>query len=276
MKHRLLERLAAGYALGAALCGAITVSAQTAPPSQTASAGSVLATATPTSPAAGTLAVPFSVGENAEYDVKFGALKVGSASTLVEGIDTVRGIPAWHTVFRLNAGTFFYRVNDVFESWIDRSTFSSLRFYQTQQEGPTSRRKRYEIFPSAGTYTEMDKQPPREHAGVKDPLDDGSFLFFVRTLPLEVGHTYESSRYFRPESNPIRVRVLRRETIEVPAGKFDCIVLQPVIKTRGIFSADGRAEVWLSDDPRHILVQLKSALSFGSINLYLRSYKSGH
>jgi uncharacterized protein DUF3108 len=221
------------------------------------------------------ISVPFSVGETAQYDVKFGALKVGSASTLVKDIEQVRGISAWHTVFSLKGGTFFYHVDDVFESWIDRNTFSSLRFYQTQQEGSSDRQKRYEIYPDRGTYTEMDKKPPRDHQGVKDPLDDGSFLFFVRTLPLEVGHTYESSRYFRPERNPIRVRVLRKETIEVPAGKFDCVVLQPVIKTPGIFSENGNAEVWLSDDSRHVLVQLKSKLSFGSINLYLRSYKPG-
>jgi hypothetical protein len=268
-----IARVALGSALCATLFSAVAVSAQTAP----AVAGTPVAGTTPAAAtqAADPIQVPFSVGELAQYDVKFGALKVGSASTLVKDVDMIRGIPAWHTVFRLEGGTFFYRVNDVFESWIDCNTFSSLRFYQTQQEGSSERRKRYEIYPSAGTYTELDKDPPREHAGVKDPLDDGSFLFFVRTLPLEVGHTYESSRYFRPESNPIRVRVVRKETIEVPAGKFDCIVLEPVIKTQGIFSANGRAEVWVSDDSRHLVVQLKSRLSFGSINLYLRSYKPG-
>lgn len=221
------------------------------------------------------LSIPFAVGESAEYDVKFGAIRVGTASTRVTGIEQIRGIPAWHTVFQLKGGTFFYRVDDVFESWIDRNTFSSLRFYQTQQEGSSDRQKRYEIYPDRGMYTEMDKTPPRDHPGVKDPLDDGSFLFFVRTLSLEVGRTYEFNRYFRPERNPIRVRVLRKETIQVPAGKFDCVVLQPVIKTPGIFSENGNAEVWLSDDSRHIVVQVKSKLSFGSVNLYLKSYKPG-
>lgn len=219
--------------------------------------------------------VPFAVGETAIYDVKFGSVHVGSAATEVQGIEDVRGIPAWHTVFRLRAGTLFFKVNDVFESWIDRSSFSSLRFYQTQEEGSNDRRKRYEIYPDRGIYMEMDKKPPRQHEGVKDPLDDGSFLFFIRTVPLEVGNIYESNRYFRPERNPVRVRVVRRETVVVPAGKFDCIVVQPVIRTDGIFSENGQAEVWLSDDPHHIVVQIKSRLSFGSINLYLRSYKPG-
>jgi len=178
-------------------------------------------------------------------------------------------------VFTLKGGTFFYHVNDVFESWFDRATFNSLRFYQTQEEGHSDRQKRYEIFPDKGTYVEMDKHPPREHPGERDPLDDGSFLFFLRTVPLEVGKVYESNRYFRPERNPIRIRVLRKETIEVPAGKFNCIVVQPVIKTKGIFSENGNAEVWITDDPRHVVVQLKSKLSFGSINLYLKSYRAG-
>lgn len=251
-------------------CIVSVASAQATPKNEIAQRAGISVT-TPQS--AEQMSVPFGVGEAAQYDVKFGALKVGTASTVVQDIEDVRGIPAWHTVFRLQGGTFFFHVNDVFESWIDPNTFSSLRFYQTQEEGSRARQKRYEIYPDLGTYTEMDKKPPRDHPGVKDPLDDGSFLFFVRTLSLEVGHTYESDRYFRPERNPIRVRVLRRETVEVPAGKFDCIVLQPVIKTPGIFSENGNAEVWLSDDSRHILVQLKSKLSFGSINLYLKSYK---
>jgi hypothetical protein len=260
-----------------ALCAAVNLSAQTstdpAPVPATAVTGAPVAQTGAQFAAAAS--VPFAVGEEADYDVKFGALRVGSASTLVQDVEDVRGISAWHTVFRVKAGTFFFHVNDVFESWIDRNTFASLRFYQTQQEGSNDREKRYEIYPDRGMYTEMDKKPPRDHPGVKDPLDDGSFLFFVRTLTLEVGQTYESDRYFRPERNPIRVRVLREESIEVPAGKFDCIVVQPVIKTSGIFSENGDAQVWLSDDSRHIVVQVKSKLSFGSINLYLRSYKPG-
>jgi hypothetical protein len=269
MTARVIQAVIAG-----AFCVTLSASAQQ-PTTAQAGTHAVAVAGQTAQPDAGATSFPFSVGELAQYDVKFGGLKVGSASTLVKGIEDVRGMPALHTIFRLNGGTFFYRVNDVFESWVDRETFSSLRFYQTQQEGTSDRAKRYEIYPDRGTYVEMDKKPPREHAGVKDPLDDGSFLFFVRTLDLEVGHTYESQRYFRPERNPIRVRVLRKETIDVPAGRFRCVVVQPVIKTAGIFSENGNAEVWLSDDSRHVLVQLKSRLSFGSINLYLRSYKPG-
>lgn len=223
----------------------------------------------------GLLTVPFAPGETAQYDVKFGILHVGSASTTIAHTETLRGHQVWHTIFSVKGGTLFYHVNDVLESWIDQATFSSLRFYQTQEEGTKERRKRYEIYPDQGTYVEMDKHPPRTHPVAKDPLDDGSFLFFIRTLPLTVGKSYEWNRYFRPERNPVRLHVLRKETIRVPAGTFNCVVVQPTIKTTGIFSENGQALVWLTDDARHVVVQLKSRLSFGSINLYLRSYKPG-
>jgi hypothetical protein len=69
--------------------------------------------------------------------------------------------------------------------------------------------------------------------------------------------------------------VLRKESVKVPAGRFDAVVIQPIIKAKGIFSEDGRAEIWLSDDDRRIMLQLKSNLSFGSLNLYLKSYTAG-
>ena len=216
--------------------------------------------------------VPFSVGERLTYDVRFGPLRVGTGSMSVEGIEPVRGIEAWHTVFSVKGGTFFYNVDDKFESWFDTRSFASLRHIQDIDEGKRERTRTYEIFPERGVYVENDEAPKPT---VKDPLDDGSFLYFIRTVPFSVGQTYEFGRYFRPDRNPVKIRVLRKERIEVPAGTFNTIVIQPIIKTRGIFSEKGRAEIWLTDDDKRIMVQMKSTLSFGSLNLYLRSYQPG-
>jgi hypothetical protein len=214
--------------------------------------------------------VPFGVGERADYDVKFGPLKVGSGSMQVSGIESVRGREAYRTSLKIKGGTFFYKVNDLFESWIDTRSLASLRFHQDQEEGGRDREKLFEIFPERQVYKENDKP---EKPSVSQPLDDGSFLYFVRTVPLEVGQTYHFDRYFRPDRNPVTIKVLRKERIKVPAGEFDAVVVQPVIKTKGIFSENGEAQVWLTDDDRRIMLQMKSKLSFGSLNLYLRSYR---
>jgi hypothetical protein len=217
-------------------------------------------------------AVPFGTGERMEYEVRFGALRVGNAHMEVVGLDNIRGRPAWHTAFWVQGGNFLYRVNDVYESWMDAETLSSLRFVQELEEGGKDTERRFEIYPDRAIFVQTTKKPPKEEKSVSQPLDDGSFLYFLRTIPLEVGKTYDFDRYFRPDRNPVRIRVLRKEKVKVPAGTFDAVVVQPVIKTKGIFSENGHAEVWLSDDERHIMLQLKSQLKFGSLNLYLKSF----
>src|SRR5256714_2407728 len=216
--------------------------------------------------------VPFGVGEKMEYEVKFGFVKVGNAHMEVVGLDNLRGRAVWHTAFYVRGGNFLYRVNDVYESWMDAETLSSLRFVQELEEGGKDVERRFEIYPERAIFIQTSKKPPTEEKSVSQPLDDGSFLYFIRTIPLVVGQTYDFNRYFRPDRNPVRIRGLRKERIRVPAGTFDAIVIQPVIKTKGIFSENGHAEIWLSDDERHIMLQLKSKLSFGSLNLYLKSY----
>lgn len=256
--HTLLSRIALLLAATATASSAQTPATGTA---QTVAASSVKRAA-----------VPFGPGERMEYDVKFGALHVGSAHMEVVALDNIRGRAAWHTAFWVRGGNFLYRVNDVYESWMDAETLSSLRFWQELEEGGKDTERKFEIYPERSVFIQTSKKPAKEEASVSQPLDDGSFLYFIRTIPLVVGQTYDFNRYFRPDRNPVRIRVLRKERISVPAGTFDAIVVQPVIKTKGIFSENGHAEIWLTDDDRHIMLQLKSRLSFGSLNLYLKSY----
>jgi hypothetical protein len=234
-----------------------------------------VATTTQAQPTSSTTAAdsrPFVVGERLSYDVHFGPIKVGSGTMEVRGVDTVRGRPAYHTTFRISGGIPLYSVDDVFESWFATDDLASLRFVQDQNEGSKERQHRYEIYPERRTYDDLTDDKP-EQPSVADPLDDGSFVYFVRTVPLEIGKTYEFQRYFKPDRNPVTIRVLRRERVKVPAGTFDAVVIQPVIKTKGVFSEDGHAELWISDDERRMILQMKSRLSFGSLDLYLASVR---
>ncbi|HJU76069.1 MAG TPA: DUF3108 domain-containing protein [Gemmatimonadaceae bacterium] len=212
--------------------------------------------------------VPFDVGERLTYDAYFGPLKAGTGTMEVVAREEIRGIDTWHTRFRIRGGVPFYRVDSKYESWISTECFHSVRHVQDSEMGGKSRDRHFEIFPDRGVYKEDDKA---EVPTVKNPLDDGSFFYFVRTLELETGKTYTFDRYFRPDRNPVIIKVLRREEVRVPAGKFKAIVIQPIIKSRGIFSENGEAQIWLSDDADRMMLQMKTKLSFGSLNLYLKS-----
>ena len=215
-------------------------------------------------------AVPFAIGERADYSVKYGPFSVGSGLMEVVGLDTIRGHETWHTLFRVRGGVIGFRVDDRMESWMDTGTLASLRHRQELDEGPNERERQFEIYPDQGTYVENGRAP---QPTVPLPLDDGSFLYFLRTIPLEVGKEYVFDRYFRPDRNPVRIQVLREEKITVPAGTFDAIVVRPIIKARGVFSENGRAEVWLSNDSRRVMLQMKSHMRLGSLSLYLKTYR---
>lgn len=220
----------------------------------------------------GAEAVPFSVGERLTYDASYGRVHVGQAYSEVSGIDTVNARPAWRAMFVLNGGTFFFKVRDSTVSWFDTHTLASLHFVQHIREGRYEADRDYRIYPKRTVYIQSG-QP--EAASVPEPLDDASFLYFLRTIPLEVGQQYTFDRYFRPEGNPIVIHVLRRERITVPAGTFDAIAIQPQIATRGVFSEKGHAEVWLADDSTRIILQIKSRVRFGSLSFYLTGYTPG-
>ncbi|HEY4217500.1 MAG TPA: DUF3108 domain-containing protein [Gemmatimonadaceae bacterium] len=213
--------------------------------------------------------VPFGVGERMDYDIRFGKLHVGSGSMEILPMDTVRGFDAWHTLFRLSGGIPFYHVNDTYEAWFDAHTLSSLRYWQNIDEGSYEPKRHYEIYPDRREYVLNDKPP---NQSVAHPLDEASLLYYLRTVPLRVGLDTTINDYFQADRNPIHLKVIRKDTIEVPAGKFSAIVVQPRFESK-LFSEGGHAEVWLSDDENHIMLQMKSKVSFGSLNLYLKSYR---
>ncbi|MEO6529022.1 MAG: DUF3108 domain-containing protein [Gemmatimonadaceae bacterium] len=248
----------------AALCRATLMSAMLVPPAFAQEIDRIAAITTAS--ARPTMLV---VGERLEYDVKFGKLQVGHGSMEVRERTDVRGRETFHTVFAIRGGIPFFRVDDRLESWIDTRSFTSLRFAQQTNEGRYHRERRVELFPERATMLESG-EGAEEQPTVAQPLDEGGLLYFLRTLPLEVGDRYSLNRYFRPDRNPVRLEVVRRERIQVPAGTFETIVIRPTIKSSGIFSENGQAEVWVTDDERRIMVQMTAKLSFGTLHLSLR------
>lgn len=216
--------------------------------------------------------VPFEVGERLEYKVKLGIFNAGEGSLEVAAIDSVRGNPAYHAIMRIDGGVLFARVHDVFQTWFDTRTLTSLRFVQDQNEVGSERYRDYEMFPERGVWERRDDEEVGD-LPTPLPLDDISFVYFIRTLPLEVGDVYTFNRYFKETGNPVIVRVLRKEEKEVPAGIFKTIVVQPIIRTRGIFGEGGEAELYFSDDDRRALVYMKSNIPVlpGSLTLHLTS-----
>jgi hypothetical protein len=138
-------------------------------------------------------------------------------------------------------------------------------------EGRYHRNTTYEIYPDRGTYEEGDSV----YASVSHPLDDGSFIYAIRSAGIKVGETRRDDRYFRPDRNPVVLTGLRQESVEVGAGVYSATVVQPSIKANGIFSEHGEAQVWFSDDEHRYPVLLRSKFAKFSLKLELTSVTAG-
>jgi hypothetical protein len=227
----------------------------------------------------------FAPGEAATYSVAFGRIKLGEARLTVQDIETIDGREVVRTSLTVDGGPPFYRIENDFSSWIDTERFRSIRFERRIREGPRRTRDRYELDPVAGVFTaeswsedlEAYESSTFEEGGPmpEDAIDEIAFLFLVRTLILEPGDESRMERYFKPQSNPIVVRVLGREEIRVPAGRFHTIVVEPIIPELEVFREDRKPRVWISDDERRIIVKVETLTIVGAVALNLTDYVAG-
>lgn len=220
--------------------------------------------------------VPFGPGEYLRYKLKVGPLNAGEGFMAVRGIEMVEGYPTYHLQMGMKGSPLFgaVKVDDLFESWLDTRQLVTRRFVKDIHENSYESYRAYALYPEDGYWerTDMDRF---EDLPTALPLDEIAFVYFIRTLPLEVGQTYTFNRYFKKDGNPVVIKVLRREVKEVPAGTFNTIVIQPIIQTSGLFSEGGEAELYFTDDEDRYLVYMRTKLPIFSMTLHLEEVTSG-
>lgn len=242
---------------------------------QTAHAAAVQAASRSYPPNALAAPAPFGPGERLVYNVKVGIFNAGHGEMSITTLDTVRGNDAYRIDMTIRGGLLGARVNDSYISWMDVRTLQSWRFIQDIHQVNYKSFRHFEMRPELRLWERQDNGESGPLASGL-PLDDIAFIYFLRTLPLEVGATYTFDRYFKAEGNPVTVRVLRRDRRKTDAGEFPTLVLQPTIQTRGLF-AGGKAEIHLTDDARRLPVYVKSDIPRfpGSLTLHLKEIHPG-
>lgn len=218
---------------------------------------------------------PFGPGERVEYGVTYGFLgRRGTAVSQIVGVDTLRGHPSYHLSFHLRGGVLGFNINDHQESWLDIANLYSHRFRQDLDQPRYERLRTLDFYPADMVWRRVEKEESGPLA-TDQPLDDVSFLYWSRTLPLEVGRTYTFPRYFKAEGNPVTIQVLRKQQVTVPFGTFNTIVVRPLIRTDGLFSEGGEAEVYYTDDWRRLIVLVKTKMPFAEMEMRLENYTAG-
>ncbi len=224
--------------------------------------------------------LPFKVGERLKFKIYFEFVLGGEARMEVEGVEKIDGHDCLRIVSEAKSTRTvdnFYKVRDKISSWRDiKSGFSRL-YTKTTREGKYKDDKKVEYFPEKNRLVltrKADALP--ETLELDQPVYDVLAAFYqVRLLNLEVGKSVFIEMHDIDKRYPLEVKVIGLEHVEVPAGNFDCVVIEPMLQSSGIFRKEGSLQIWLTDDEYHMPVLMKSKLYFGRVWAKLSDYKRG-
>ncbi|MBP5351444.1 MAG: DUF3108 domain-containing protein [Fibrobacterales bacterium] len=226
----------------------------------------------------------FPAGEVLQFDIRWAFVRAGRAAMVA---DLDRGSPRVRA-YAWNNGAFetVYPVSDTIEAVLDPATRLPKRFDKINNEGSWHSRSHI-AFDQAALSAHLSDTAfdgsgvPRPGRSVDTTIAlDGpshdilSAFYLFRTLPLEVGKTHTFNAVSGKKKYAMKVLVHRRERVEVPAGTFDCVVVEPILADDGLFKAKGTLTIWLTDDADRVPVLVKSKIALGSIKVELTSRRA--
>ncbi len=222
----------------------------------------------------------FQVGEKLDFDISFEFVKGGTARMQVSEIADIQGNRCYHFVSTAKSTLtvdHIYKVRDQIDSWRDVEGGFTRLYKKKLREGKYKSDKRVEYFPEDSTafmYRRTDAKP--ETLSVTGHVQDVlSALYDVRTFDLKVGEPIYIDLHDIDKRYILKIDVLGKERVKVPAGTFDCIIVEPLLTSSGIFRKEGAIQVWLTDDANHMPVLMKSKLYFGRVWAKLTKYDLG-
>lgn len=217
----------------------------------------------------------FGVGERLQYEVRYGIVKAGTAVWEIPKIENIRNHSAYKIVFTVLSNPSFdwiFKVRDRYESYMDVAGIFPWRFEQHIKEGSFSRD--YEVdfdHDNCLAYTQKAKYTVPQYVH-----DIVSAFFYVRTFDfskMKKGQTIQLQNFFHDKTYPLEVLYLGKQQVEIGLGKFNCLVVQPVIKEGGLFKNTGNITIWLTDDQVKVPVKVKTKVVIGSIDADLIHYQ---
>ncbi len=221
----------------------------------------------------------FAPGERLVYDITYLGAKGGKAVLEVLERTRMKERDVYRIVSTAQSNDFvslFYPVDDRIESFMDIEGLYSHHIKIKQQQGKRKREKviDFDQVRHRATQTKKNRQevfeiPPK----VQDSLS--SLYFFRTTPPVEVGESTFIDVHESEKNWQLEIRVLAREEVTTPVGKFHTIKVKAVVHYEGIFMEKGDVFIWFTDDHKRIPVMMKSKIKFGAITAVLSSRREG-
>lgn len=183
------------------------------------------------------------------------------------------------TADTVGAVNLLFRVTDRFQSAFNRQTGCSLSFAKQLVEGRRKVNSTLE-FHYAQNQAVFDENNLvsgiRKHQTFAIPpcvTDSLSAIFYAASQPLNVGQSFTVPLADAMRTVRVTMKVEGRDEIKTPAGTFQTIRVEPTADA-GVVKNRGNIWIWYSDDDRHIPVQMRARLFWGTITFRLTSIES--
>jgi hypothetical protein len=162
-----------------------------------------------------------------------------------------------------------YAVRDRFESFVDPQTFCSRQITKHTEEGyrrlETSLRfdsaRRKSILEQKNLKTGATKKSEGETPACVTDVVSG--IYYLRSLPLQVGEVYTFPVADGGKTVSASALVEDREEVQVPAGTFQTVRVGPAPEE------PGQVWIWYTDDADRIPVQMRANLVWGTLTFRL-------
>jgi len=223
-------------------------------------------------PAEGVVTLPFAPGERLTFAGKVHTGVSGGGTLWVEGPVELRGTSTWllHSDMEGRVGPF--RATDRNASWLDPIGMTALRYTSRERHIVSKHDDTVDIFADTRRWSNAAGEEGATTGGA--PLDELSFLYYLRTLPFTDQSTLTLSRHFDVARNPTVVSMLGREEIEVGAGRFRAIIVEMRVRDARRYKGEGTIRIHLSDDACRLILRLESRVpDAGPATLSLKSYE---
>jgi hypothetical protein len=162
-------------------------------------------------------------------------------------------------------------VDDRYETMIDTKGIFPWRFTQRVREG----KYKYDFSAEFDQHNHVAITKDSRYPIPPYVFDAVSAMYYVRTLDFSKSHPGEKlylQNFYKDSTYQLAVKFLGYQQIEVGAGTFNCVLVEPLMKEGGVFKSDGRIVIWLTNDERKIPVKVSTKVVVGSIDSELREY----
>ena len=206
-------------------------------------------------PAQGTSALPFAVGERLVYDGRVRGIG-GRGTMWIQGPVDVRGVNTYELHFDFSARVGPLTVSQKSTSWLDPERMATLRFEKRERHLLDRREESVDMFPDERRWRASEGDTGASPTNA--PLDELSFIYFVRTLPFTSDSTLRFARHFDLNRSPTLIRVVGREQVNTPAGSYGTVVVEMRVRDPEHYKGEGTIRFSISDDRCRLPVRIES------------------